>query len=56
MAENSWKQFFSENSYQTSYSMQKMLFGPMSGVQLFYDITQGAYYTRDPIWLPYGPP
>jgi hypothetical protein len=26
-----------------------MFYGPMSGVQLSYDITQAAYYTHDPI-------
>jgi hypothetical protein len=33
-----------------------MFYGPMSGVQLSYGITQSAYYTHDPIYLPYGPP
>jgi hypothetical protein len=26
-----------------------MFCGPVSGVQLSYDITQAAYYTHDPI-------
>jgi hypothetical protein len=33
-----------------------MFYGPTCGVQLSYGITQGAYYTQDPIWLPYRPP
>jgi hypothetical protein len=35
--------------FMTSYSLYtSMFYGPTSGVQLSYTITQSAYYTRDP--------
>jgi hypothetical protein len=33
-----------------------MFYVPTSGVLLAYGVTQGAYFTHDPIILPYGPP
>jgi hypothetical protein len=33
-----------------------MFYGPMSGVQSSYSITQTVYYKHDPIYLPYGAP
>jgi hypothetical protein len=33
-----------------------MFYGPTSGVLLAYGVTQDAYFTHDPMTLPYGPP
>jgi hypothetical protein len=33
-----------------------MFYGPTSGVLSAYGVTQGAYFTHDPIMLPYEPP
>jgi hypothetical protein len=33
-----------------------MFYGPTSGVLSAYGVTQGAYFTHDPIILPYRPP
>jgi hypothetical protein len=50
MAKNSWKQVF-EDTYLHNLSFYTQVFfnGPTSGVLLSNGITQGAYYTRDPI-------
>jgi hypothetical protein len=38
----------------TSILLASMFYGPTSGVHLSHSITQGTYYTHDPIYLSYG--
>jgi hypothetical protein len=51
-----WKNMFlAISTSTTSYSTHDIVYGPMNGVQSFYDMTHGDTYTHNPIYLPYGP-